>query len=328
MVQQIDGRRHPSRQTARVRNVIVALQVLVPLALVFGIYTATMRDQGHLVQRVNRDDWRGVRDAATGIIERDSRWIPDAVRSQAIKLVGVAHLVLGELPEARAALEHALAADLPAPLRASAERQLASVERAMGDIAGARARLSSPRAVSSDNDRWAVGAHLAQALISAGDPAAAEQAILPVVADLEGQRDRAHTRIMRSAYAADLAQAQCVLVRTRIDRGDVTGAGAAHATLVSPDGKPYVQGQVSETVARLAHLRGDRSAATGAAEVAWRLYDQVGARLDVARVDVLRARIDRNVVGLDPAEAVLRALGALGHLHEVDEASRETDGLG
>lgn len=49
------------------------MQVLVPLALVVAIHARMMRAQGQLIARVNRDDWRGVRDPATAIIERDSR---------------------------------------------------------------------------------------------------------------------------------------------------------------------------------------------------------------------------------------------------------------
>jgi tetratricopeptide (TPR) repeat protein len=297
---------------------------------VLGVFALTMRDQLQLARRANRDDWRGVRDTATSIIERDSRWIPSAVRAQARELIGVAHLVLGELPQARAALEHALATDLPAPLRATTERQLASVERSMGDLDAARARLNAPSACTSDKDRWAVGAQLAQVLIDAGDPVAAEQAILPAIADLERRYGGARTPSpgMRAAVTADLAQAQCVLVRSRIDQGDVDGAGTAHAELVSPDSRPYVQGHLVETKARLALLRGDRDSARELVEVAASRYSQVGARLELARVSVLRARIDRSVVALDAAGAQLRALGALGYLREVDEARREIDGLG
>jgi tetratricopeptide (TPR) repeat protein len=328
MVQQIDVARHPSRQTSRVRNVIVAVQVLVPLALVLVIYARTMRNQGQLIARVNRDDWRGARDAATEIIERDSRWIPRATRAHATQLVGVAHLVLGELPEARVALERALATDLPAPLRASAERQLASVERSAGDFDGARARLESSAACASDGDRWAVAAQLAQVLIDAGDPAHAEETILRAIAELQRRHDATHTPVMQAAVAADLVQAQCVLMRARIDQGDLEGAVAAHAQRVSSDGRPYVQGEVAETDARLALLRGDRAAAKDLVEVATSCYAQVGARLDGARVGIVRARVDRDLATLDAAEAELRALGALGHLREVEAARREISGLG
>ena len=54
----------------------------------------------------------------------------------------------------------------------------------------------------------------------------------------------------------------------------------------------------------------------------------VGARVDVARIDVLRARIARDRTDLDVAEGELRALGALGAVWEVERARQEIEGLG
>jgi tetratricopeptide (TPR) repeat protein len=307
------------------RSVVIALQVLVPLCLVACIYAFTMRDQVQLVRRVQRDDWAGVRDAAARIIDRRSRWIPRAVRAQAMHLLGLAQLVLGDLPAARTALEHALATDLPAPERASTERHLAAVERAMGDVDGARARLAAPQACASDGERWALAAHRSHVLLAAGDPAGAEQASLIAVTALEHQVGSSHLPMTRAAFTADLTQARCTLVRTRIDQGDLDGAASAWAQVLhdAPDDKPYVQGQVAETGSRLTLATGDRDTASELLETARARYGRVGARVELARMAVLRARIDRSAPALDAAEAALRQLGALGFLREVDEARRE-----
>ena len=307
------------------RSVVIASQLLVPLLLVVCIYTFTMRDQTQLMRRVRRDDWSGVRDVAARIIDRRSTWIPRAVRAQAMHLLGLANLLLGDLPAARTTLEHALTTDLPAPVRASTERHLAAVERAMGDLSAARARLAAPPSCASDQDRWAVAAHLSQVFVAAGDPAAAEQASLTAITALEDRIGSSRLPIMREALTADLTQARCVLVRARIDRGDLEGAASAWSDVVrdAPGDKPYVQGQVAETGSRLALATGDRDTASQLLEAAAGWYGQVGARIELVRMEVLRAHIDRSLPALDAAEAALRYLGALGYLHEVEQARRE-----
>lgn len=307
------------------RAVVIALQLLAPLALVFGVYALTVRDQVLLSRRVNRDDWRGVRDAADAIIHRRRRWMRQAARANAMHLVGLAHLALGDLPAAQIALERALATELPAPVRASTERHLAAVERVRGDLRSARSRLASPEAGASDTDRWAVAAHLAEVLVAEGDPVGAEREILDAIAALESQLASTRAPTMRAALTADLTQAGCVLVRSRLDQNDAEGASLAWAEVVqlAPDDRPLVQGQLAETRSRLAWATGDRDTAIELVDKASARYGEVGARIDVARMRVLRARIDRAPTLLDTAEAELRSLGALGYLYEVEEARRE-----
>ena len=331
MVQQIGAQCHHQRQTSRVLESIGALSFLVFLVAVGRLEVRASLLQARLLRLVNQDDWRGVRDVATAIIERPSRWIARDSTAQARKLLGLAHLVLGDLPAARAALDAALATKLPAPIEASAHRQLASVARAMGDFDGARARLTSPAASFSDSDRYTVAVQLAQVLIDAGDPAAAEQAVLPAIVTLEARRAGAGTSTMRTAFTADLTQARCILVRARIEQGDETGAEEVwDAAQADPgdDRRPYLHGQRAETGSRLALLRGDRTTAAELAEVASGRFAEVGARLDLARLDVLRARIDRDRAALDAAERELRTLGGLGYLREIEQARLEIEGLG
>lgn len=92
--------------------------------------------------------------------------------------------------------------------------------------------------------------------------------------------------------------------------------------------KAYVSGQVAEIEARLALLRCDRSTVAEQAAAASGQFDAVGALLDVARVAVLRARIDRDLAALDEADRGLRALGGLGYVREVGQARLEVEGLG
>jgi hypothetical protein len=306
------------------RAVVIAMQLLVPLALVFGVYALTVRDQVQLGRRANRDDWRGVRDAAEAIIDR-RRWTPSTTRANAMHLVGLAHLVLGDLPAAQTACERALATDLPAPVRATIERHLAAVERVRGDLVGARARLSTPQVGTPDTDRWAISAHLSEVLLAQGHPAEAEEAILDAIAALEHQLSSTRTPTMRAALTADLTQAGCVLVRSRLDQHDVEGASLAWAEVVqlATDDRPLVQGQLAETRSRLALATGDRDTATEQLDTASARFSEVSARVDVARMDVLRSRIIRSPTLLDGAEAELRSLGALGYLWEVEEARRE-----
>lgn len=308
-------------------RVLISVQLLVPLLLVLGVYLATTRDQVAMVRLANRDDWRGLRDRAAAVVERDSRFVPGAVRAHAAQLLGVAHLVLGELPAARDALHRVLAGDPPAPVRAAAERQLASVERSLGEVAAARVRLEQQSARSGRDDAE-VATQLAMVLLDGGDPAAAERSALEAVEDIERQLESAHTKLMRSAMLADLAQARSILVRARLEQGDAAGATAAWAALRPPDARPYVRGQLAETEARVAWAGGDRVTAQRAADEAWARYEEVGARVDLARTDVLRARIAVDARALDAAEADLRRLGAFGHLWEVDQARREIGGLG
>lgn len=321
----------PLDDTLRVEDVARAIGILVPLALVLAVYVAMTRDNVRLLRGVNNDDWRGVRDAATALTARDSAWIPRATRAQARQLLGLAHHVLGDLPAARAAHLSALATNLLPPIEAATTRQLASVERAMGDFGAARARLASPDACASDRDRHFVAVQLAQVLIDSGEPAAAEQAILPAIMALEARGAGARTFAMRTAFAADLIQARCSLVRARIERGDVAGAGEvwdSGMTGFSDPHKPYVHGQLAETGARLALLRGDRTTASELAEVASGRFDEVGARVDVVRMDVLRARISRDRAALDAAERELRRLGGLGYVPDVEQARLDIEGLG
>jgi tetratricopeptide (TPR) repeat protein len=306
------------------RAVVIALQLLAPLALVFGIYALTMRDQVQISRRANRDDWRGVRDAAEAIIDR-RRWTPSATRANAMHLVGLAHLVLGDLPAAQTAFERALATDLPTPVRAIIERHLAAVERVSGDLVGAGARLATSQSSTPDTDRWAIAAHRAEVLLAQGDPAGAEEAILDAIAAIEEQLGSTRLPAMRAALTADLTQAGCVLVRSRLDRHDVEGASLAWAEVVqlATDDRPMVQGQLAETRSRLAWAAGDADTATELVDTASARYGEVGARVEIARMNVLRARIDGVPSLLDSAEAELRSLGALGYLREVDEARRE-----
>jgi hypothetical protein len=110
--------------------------------------------------------------------------------------------------------------------------------------------------------------------------------------------------------------------------GDTDRAEAVWASRATADDKPYVQGEVAETSARLALARGQRDTAKVAADAARQRYEEVGAAIDVARVQVLSARIERDSAALDAAEVALRAAGALGYLPEVAEARREIEGLG
>ncbi len=311
---------------------VIGLLALAALALALGLGLGIWPYRYHrqLARHANRDDWRGVRDTAARIVERNGWWTPATARSQAIQLLGAAHLILGDLPEARRALERALAVDLPAPFRAAAQRQLASVECIVGELEAARVRLARDDAETSAQDRSYLAIGIGMVALSSGDPVAAEQAVLPALAAFEQRLGHAQTPAMRQALIADLAQARYVLVMARIDRGDVDGAADAWAgiTAFPPDGRPYVQGQLAEIDAHLAHARGDREAAIRSAEAAWTHYNEVGARVDLVRACALRARIARDVSALDAAETELRALGALGYLHEVEMARREIEGPG
>jgi len=310
------------RQTARVSSVLAALLGVPAIVfIVLAVHARTMHGQGKVIQRVNRDDWHGVREAATALVEARSPWVARAAVAHASVVLGVAHLVLGDLEAARRSLNDALNRDLPAPLRAMAERQLASVERTAGDFDAALARLARPEASASDEDAWAVAMQVALVHLDRLDSAAAEAAALPAV---EVLRRRAGGRsLVAQAHAADLAQARCLLARARIERGDLVGAAAEVSAAGSPEDKAYLRAQIDEVRARLHLARGEQTAALAAAESAAARFADVGAAIDLARNGVLTARIRRDATGLAAAEQRLRELGALGHLPEVEAARRE-----
>lgn len=294
--------------------------IAILLMLVASAYVRAMRAPVRLGERVARDDWRGARDMATALLNGRGR--ARAAVDHAAFVLGLAHLVLGDLPEARRALEDAARRAASPSVRASIERQLASVDAMTGEPAAAIARLGRPGATAG-GDEEGRETQLALALLIAGDSATAERHAMAAIGLIRERLDGALTAPMRRAYTADLTQAQCALVQARLLRGDVAGAGAAWDARATPDARPYVQGQLAETEARLALTLGDRGLARERCDVALERYERVGAAIDVARAHVLRAGIDRDEGKLDAADGELRRLGALGYLGEVDAARRE-----
>jgi hypothetical protein len=230
--------------------------------------------------------------------------------------------VLGDLGAARRALEGAGQRRLAAPLRASVERQLASLDRMVGSPDAALYRLSQPAATSRGDD-WGVDSQLALVHLSTGDGTAAEHHASAAIAAIRQRMAGALPSALWGAHEADLAQVQCMLVRARLLQGDLVGAEAVWADHCSPAHKPYVEGQLAETEARLALARGDRATARGLAERALGRYEGVGGVIDRTRMQVLRAGIARDAAALDAAETELRRQGALGYLGEVEAARRE-----
>jgi tetratricopeptide (TPR) repeat protein len=326
MVQQIARRRHPSRHTSAMRDVVAMLRLLVPLALVLGVLLSFLRNQSSIVRRVGRDDWRGVRDAASAMLARPSRWVPAVELDQARRLIGVAHFVLGDLPEARAALHQAAGAEVAGPLHAAAARQLASVERAMGDVRAARDRLRTLDVEEQSVDQSYLDVQLALLALADGDAVEALHASERAVSILARRRDAAHTTVMQHAYGADVVQTVCIQVRALLATGEVDRAVEQVRSLEPPDKRPYVLGQVHEARARVALATGDRATAGAHLEAAVGCFTTVGAQVELARMGVLRALVDRDVEILERAERELRALGALGYLQEVEDARRALAG--
>jgi hypothetical protein len=309
-------------QTALVPSLVRSpIALLLTIAVVLVAYLRTMRDQVDIMRRVANDDWRGARDDATAL-PSGSRRARGAVVDHAAVVLGIAHMVLGDLGAARRALEGAGQRRLAAPLRAVVERQLASLDRMAGSPDAALIRLAHPEATSR-GDHWGVDSQLALVHLSIGDGATAEHHATAAIAVIRRRVARALPSALRGAHEADLAQVQCMLVRARLLQGDLVGAEAVWADHCSPAHKPYVEGQLAETEAHLALARGDRAAARGLADTALSRYEGVGGAIDRTRMQVLRAGIARDAVALDAAEAELRRQGALGYLGEVQAARRE-----
>ena len=295
----------------------------IAIATVLAAYARTLSGGYTVMRRIAVDDWRGARDEAQAIVSGARRVHTQLVDHAAVMLV-IAHEVLGDYAAARRAATLADQRDLPRPLRASLVRQVASLDRMSGDRDAALARLAQPEA-TSQGDEWGVDSQLALLHLGDGDGPAAERHAARALARIEPLLRGALTPPMRRAHEADLVQVRCMLVRAQLLQGDLEGASQTWAGCTGAREKPYVQGQVAETGARLAWAQGDRDGARRLAQAAVDRYAEVGASVDVVRARVLLAGYAGDRTAIDVGDAELRAAGALGYLGEVERARRVID---
>lgn len=310
------------------RYLISPAGVVGVAVLALALHAAMFGGIKPLAKLANRDDWAGVRDRASRLSDRPSRWQPGRV-GLALYFLGLAQLVLGDLRAAERSLERAVSQRLPDAVRAAVRRQLASVAWMAGRSDEALALLAEP-ATRDPHDAYSWHTHRALVLLYRDDVEGAAAEARTAVELLEERLEAVHTPDMRAALTADQVVARSVLLRALVRSGDVPAAVEQWDEHLRRHGsdRPYVRGTLAEAGAELAHARGDDAAARALSATARSHFEEVGAQVDLARSDVFVARLDRDRSALASAEQRLITLGAAGFLSEVELARREIDRAG